>query len=209
MKKVFVDGSAGTTGLRIRERLEKRTDIELITLSEELRKDTASRKNAINSADFVFLCLPDSAAIEAAELCENDSTVIIDASTAHRTADDWTYGFPELKGQRERLIASKRIANPGCHASGFIALIAPLTDCGIIKSDSRLSCFSITGYSGGGKKIFPLRVSTGFRRTTSIFPKWQRSADLKSLPYSPPSLRHFIRAWRFACLFRLPNWAYS
>ena len=153
MKKIFLDGSAGTTGLRIRERLEKRDDIELITLPEELRKDVPARKKAINSADFVFLCLPDSAAIEAAELCENDSTVIIDASTAHRTADGWTYGFPELKGMREKLKNSKRIANPGCHASGFIALIAPLTGCGIIKPDTQLSCFSVTGYSGGGKKM--------------------------------------------------------
>lgn len=153
MKKVFLDGSAGTTGLRIRERLEKRADVELITLPEELRKDIEARKNAINSSDFVFLCLPDSAAIEAAELCENENTVIIDASTAHRTNDGWTYGFPELKGQREKLALSKRIANPGCHASGFIALVAPLTECCIIKADTQLSCFSITGYSGGGKKM--------------------------------------------------------
>ena len=153
MKKVFLDGSAGTTGLRIRERLEKRDDVALITLPEELRKDISARKNAINSADFVFLCLPDSAAIEAAGLCENESTVIIDASTAHRTNDSWTYGFPELKGQREKLKNAKRIANPGCHASGFIALVAPLAEIGIIKADTQLSCFSVTGYSGGGKKM--------------------------------------------------------
>lgn len=153
MKKVFLDGSAGTTGLRIRQRLEKRCDIELISLPENLRKDEYVRRGAINEADFVFLCLPDSAAIDAANLCENDSTIIIDASTAHRTADGWTYGFPELMGQREKIVSSKRIANPGCHASGFIALIRPLTDSGIIKDNTLLSCFSVTGYSGGGKKM--------------------------------------------------------
>ena len=153
MKKVFVDGSAGTTGLRIRERLSKREDIELVTLPENLRKDVSARQNAINSSDFVFLCLPDSAAIDAAKLCENENTVIIDASTAHRTASGWIYGFPEIKGQKEKIVLSKRIANPGCHASGFIALIRPLTDSGIIKAAASLSCFSITGYSGGGKKM--------------------------------------------------------
>lgn len=153
MKKVFLDGSAGTTGLRIADRLKNRDDIELITLSEELRKDTSARKDAINRSDFVFLCLPDSAAKEAVSLAENKNTVIIDTSTAHRTDEGFVYGFPELKVQRGKILASKRIANPGCHASGFIALIAPLTDCGIIKKDALLSCFSVTGYSGGGKKM--------------------------------------------------------
>jgi len=153
MKKVFLDGSAGTTGLRIRERLEKRSDIELIILPENLRKDEYARRGAINEADFVFLCLPDSAALDAVKLCENDSTVIIDASTAHRTSDGWVYGFAELSGQRKKIISSKRIANPGCHASGFIALIRPLTEKGIISGTDLLSCFSLTGYSGGGKKM--------------------------------------------------------
>ena len=152
-KKVFLDGSAGTTGLRIADRLKKRCDIELIFLSDDLRKDLSARKDAINSSDFVFLCLPDDAAREAVTLVENENTVIIDTSTAHRTSEAFTYGFPELKGQREKIAASKRIANPGCHASGFIALVAPLTECGIIKKDTLLSCFSITGYSGGGKKM--------------------------------------------------------
>lgn len=153
MPKVFIDGKAGTTGLRIYERLEARKDIELITLSEELRKDAAARKQALNSADVVFLCLPDAAAIEAAAMVENSNTVIIDTSTAHRTNDDWCYGFPELCGQKQKIAASKRIANPGCHATGFISLIAPLTQCGIVKSTAKLSCFSLTGYSGGGKKM--------------------------------------------------------
>lgn len=153
MAKVFIDGSAGTTGLRIYERLGQRSDIELITLSDELRKDTQARKEALNSADIAFLCLPDAAAIEAVSLIENDRTAVIDTSTAHRTADGWTYGFPELTGQREKIKNSRRIANPGCHASGFISLVAPLTQAGIIAADAKLSCFSLTGYSGGGKKM--------------------------------------------------------
>ena len=153
MTKVFIDGSAGTTGLRIYNRLEERKDIELIHLSEEMRKDAGARKEAINSSDISFLCLPDLAAIEAVSMVENGDTVIIDTSTAHRTSDGWTYGFPELTGQRQRIEKSKRIANPGCHASGFISLIAPLTENGIIDKNTKLTCFSITGYSGGGKKM--------------------------------------------------------
>ena len=122
-KKIFIDGSAGTTGLRIRERLASRTDLELVVLPDELRKDTAARRDALNAADVAFLCLPDAAAIEAVSLVENPDTVVIDTSTAHRTADGWEYGFPELAGRRGRIAAAKRIANPGCHASGFIALV--------------------------------------------------------------------------------------
>lgn len=154
MTKIFIDGSAGTTGLRIYERFESRKDIELIRLSEELRKDTSARKTAINSADIAFLCLPDAAAIEAVSLVENGNTVIIDTSTAHRTNMGWAYGFPELSEERERKIAaSKRIAVPGCHASGFISLVFPLVEAGILNKDALLTCFSVTGYSGGGKKM--------------------------------------------------------
>lgn len=154
MTKIFIDGSAGTTGLRIYERLESRNDIELIRLSEELRKDINARKSALNSADIAFLCLPDAAAIEAVSLAENGNTVIIDTSTAHRTNPDWTYGFPELSAEREQKIAvSKRIAVPGCHASGFISLVFPLVESGILTADALLTCFSVTGYSGGGKKM--------------------------------------------------------
>lgn len=154
MTKIFIDGSAGTTGLRIYERLESRNDIELIRLSEELRKDTNARKAALNQADIAFLCLPDSAAIEAVSLAENGNTVIIDTSTAHRTNPDWAYGFPELSAEREQKIAvSKRIAVPGCHASGFISLVFPLVEAGILTEDALLTCFSVTGYSGGGKKM--------------------------------------------------------
>lgn len=154
MTKVFIDGSAGTTGLRIAERLEIRTDIELIRLSEENRKDISARKEAINGADIVFLCLPDVASIESVSLCDNPNTVIIDTSTAHRTNCDWAYGFPELSADLYNKIKnSKRIANPGCHASGFIALIYPLIEKGILDENALLSCVSLTGYSGGGKKM--------------------------------------------------------
>ena len=153
MTKVFVDGRAGTTGLRIMERLIGRKDIELIMLDEEHRKDNDCRKEAINSADIVFLCLPDAASKEAVSMLDNDNTVIIDTSTAHRTNPEWTYGFPELTGQYDKIKNAHLIANPGCHASGFISLVAPLTECGIIRHDLRLSCFSLTGYSGGGKKM--------------------------------------------------------
>ena len=150
MTKVFIDGSAGTTGLRINDRLSGRNDIELLSIPDELRKDIKTKTEIINSADIVFLCLPDAAAIESVGLVKNNNTVIIDTSTAHRTLDGWTYGFPELIGT-EKIKTSKRIANPGCHASGFVALIKPLIDNGLIKTSTLLSCFSLTGYSGGGK----------------------------------------------------------
>ncbi len=153
MTKVFIDGSAGTTGLRIRERLSARPDLELIVLSEERRKDPAARAESLNAAKVSFLCLPDDAAREAVSLVTSPDAVIIDTSTAHRTAEGWVYGFPELKGQREKIVSSRRIANPGCHASGFVALVAPLVQAGLLSSGARLSCFSLTGYSGGGKKM--------------------------------------------------------
>lgn len=153
MTNIFIDGSAGTTGLRIYERLGSRKDIQLITLPEPLRKDVAARKDALNRADVAFLCLPDSAAMESAALVENPNTVIIDTSTAHRVNPDWVYGFPELYGQREKIASAKRIANPGCHASGFISLVQPLVQAGLVDSKAALTCFSLTGYSGGGKKM--------------------------------------------------------
>lgn len=153
MKKVFIDGSAGTTGLRIYERLQAREDIELLTIPEEARKDPAVKRDCLNAADAAFLCLPDDAAKEAVALVTSPDTVVIDTSTAHRTNDAFVYGFPELTGQRERIRTAKRIANPGCHATGFIALVRPLTEAGLLSKDARLSCFSLTGYSGGGKKM--------------------------------------------------------
>ena len=153
-KKIFIDGKAGTTGLRIYERLEQFEGIELITLSEEKRKDPVARKEALNSADVAFLCLPDDAARESVSLIENDNTVVIDTSTAHRTLDAWAYGFPELSpSHREKIASSKRIAVPGCHASGFISLVYPLVEAGALDGSENLSCFSLTGYSGGGKKM--------------------------------------------------------
>ena len=153
MKKVFIDGSAGTTGLRIRERLENRRDLEFIVIAEELRKNVEARRVALNEADVAFLCLPDAAALDAVALVENPSTVIIDTSTAHRVSNGWEYGFPELEGRRARIASSKRIANPGCHASGFIALVEPLVRAGLVARNEKLCAFSLTGYSGGGKKM--------------------------------------------------------
>ena len=151
MTKVFVDGSSGTTGLKILDRLSLRSDVELIKLDEALRKDNDAKKDAMNMADVVFLCLPDQAAIESASLA-NDNVVVIDTSTAHRTNPTWVYGFPEIQDIKI-FDNAKRIANPGCHASGFISLVQPLTHAGLIKSDVALTCFSLTGYSGGGKKM--------------------------------------------------------
>ena len=154
MYKVFIDGKAGTTGLRIYDRLSQREDIQLITLSEDERKSPDARKRAINSSDITFLCLPDDAARESVSFVENPDVRILDTSTAHRTAADWSYGFPELsKEHRENVKNGKRVAVPGCHASGFIALVYPLVKEGIISPDYPLSSFSVTGYSGGGKKM--------------------------------------------------------
>ena len=154
MYSVFIDGKEGTTGLQIYERLGKRRDVRLITLSEEMRKDLSARKKCINEADIVFLCLPDVAAIEAVSLVENDRVKIIDASTAHRTSPDWVYGFPELsEAHREKIRNSRRVAVPGCHASGFVSLVYPLIAGGVVPADYPFVCHSVTGYSGGGKKM--------------------------------------------------------
>lgn len=162
MTKVFIDGREGTTGLRIYERLSVRDDIELIILPEEDRKDPAKRKEAITKSDVTFLCLPDSAAIEAAEMAEGTDTIIIDASTAHRTSEGWAYGFPELSEDHMKAIReSSRIAVPGCHAGGFIALVYPLVKCGVLPKDAYISAFSVTGYSGGGKKMIAEYESEG------------------------------------------------
>ena len=153
MTRVFIDGKAGTTGLRLSERLAGRKEITLLSLPEEKRKDPAARAEMLNSADIAFLCLPDSAAVEAVSLIENEHVAVIDTSTAHRVNPAWCYGMPELPGQRDRIRASRRVANPGCHASGFIALTAPLRAAGLLSPQAMLSCFSLTGYSGGGKKM--------------------------------------------------------
>ena len=154
MKKIFIDGGAGTTGLRIVERLSGRKDIELIVLPDSERKDINRRRQCINESDVTFLCLPDDAAREAVTLVENENTVIIDASTAHRTLPEWAYAFPELsEAHLEKIKTSKRIAVPGCHAGGFIALVYPLVEAGALSPDEKLCCVSLTGYSGGGKSM--------------------------------------------------------
>ena len=152
--KVYIDGKDGTTGLQIYDRLSARADIDLLLIDETKRKDRLERKKLMDAADIVFLCLPDAAAIEAVELVENPKTRIIDASTAHRTSPDWDYGFPELSGAHRAAIQnSKRVANPGCHATGFISVVYPLVAMGLLPRDACLSAFSLTGYSGGGKKM--------------------------------------------------------
>ena len=152
--KIYIDGKDGTTGLQIYDRLAARSDIDLLLIDEDKRKDPAERKKLMAAADIVFLCLPDAAAVEAVALAEGTNARIIDASTAHRTAPGWVYGFPELKkGQREAIAKAKYVANPGCHATGFIAIAAPLVQAGVLPADTDLCCFSLTGYSGGGKKM--------------------------------------------------------
>ncbi len=153
-KKIFIDGKAGTTGLRIEERLSGRDDVEIISLPDELRKDPDAKRKIINEADIVFLCLPDAAAVESVSMIENENTVVIDASTAHRTNPEWAYGLPELDAEfLKKIEGSKRIAVPGCHASGFIALVYPLVKAGILPRSTLLTVHSITGYSGGGKTM--------------------------------------------------------
>ena len=152
--KIFIDGQEGTTGLQIHERLGSRTDIELLQIDPRLRKDKEERKRLLNAADLVFLCLPDDAARESVSLIDNPHTRVIDASTAHRTAPGWVYGFPELSPQhREAVQSAVRLANPGCHATGFISSVYPLVKKGLIPNHTPLTCFSLTGYSGGGKKM--------------------------------------------------------
>lgn len=200
MTKIFIDGGAGTTGLRLKERLKKRDDITLLTLSEEHRKDPTYRKEMINNSDITFFCLPDKAAIEALGLVENPNTVIIDTSTAHRVDERFTYGMAELKNQREKIKNSKRITNPGCHASGFIALVAPLTYYNVLDKDTTLSCFSLTGYSGGGKKMIADYESEercslldaprvyGLSQTHKHLPEMVKYCDLTNAPVFLPTV---------------------
>ena len=152
--KIYIDGKEGTTGLQIYERLGGREDIQLLLIDEDKRKDPVERARLMNEADVVFLCLPDAAAKEAVTLVENPATCIIDASTAHRVAPGWVYGYPEMgQEQRAAIASSKRIANPGCHATGFISCVYPLVKAGVIPADFPLTAYSLTGYTGGGKKL--------------------------------------------------------
>lgn len=165
--KVFIDGRAGTTGLRIYERLAQRPDVTLLNLSEEERKVTARRKEALNACDIAFLCLPDAAAKEAVSLIENPAVRVLDASTAHRTNADWAYGFPELSvAHWEKVKTASRVAIPGCHASGFIALVYPLIAAGLLDREQQLQCHSLTGYTGGGKGMIAQYEADG--RTAAL-----------------------------------------
>lgn len=150
--KVYIDGREGTTGLQIYQRLAKREDIELLLIDDDKRKNLTERKRFLNAADLVFLCLPDAAAVEAVALIENENTRVIDASSAHRTTTGWTYGFPELQGQREKIKDAGRVANPGCYATGFISLVRPLVEEGILPQDYPLTVHALSGYTGGGKQ---------------------------------------------------------
>ena len=202
--KVFVDGSAGTTGLEIVTRLKTRRDLTLVTLSEQERKDPVARKDALLSSDLAILCLPDEAAVEAVSFAEGSAVKIIDASTAHRTDPTFVYGFPELDGQRERIKSARLVANPGCHASGFIALVAPLVRAGVLSKDAPLSCFSLTGYTGGGKKMIaeyegeevaalaaPRQYATG--QSHKHLPEMQAMTGLTHAPIFLPVVAAFPR----------------
>jgi N-acetyl-gamma-glutamyl-phosphate reductase len=199
--KVYIDGKEGTTGLQIYERLGGREDIELLLIDEDKRKDTEERRKFLNEADLVFLCLPDAAAEEAVGLIENPDTRVIDASTAHRTAEGWVYGFAELlPGQKQRIKYAKRVANPGCHATGFLSAAAPLVELGVLPRDYPLTCYSLTGYSGGGKKMIaeyedpdrnalldaPAPYAIGLRH--KHLPEMQRLAGLEYPPVFLPVL---------------------
>lgn len=165
--KVFIDGKEGTTGLKIFERFKDRDDLEILLIDEDKRKDVEERKRLINASDITFLCLPDVAAVEAVTLVENDHTRIIDASTAHRTNPAWDYGFPELsKMHRENIAKSKRVANPGCYASGFISLVYPLVQAGVLPEEYPLTAHAVSGYSGGGKKM--ISAIEGVDKTTEM-----------------------------------------
>ena len=150
--KIYIDGKEGTTGLQIYERLGDRDDIELLLIDEDKRKDANQRRKFLNEADLAFLCLPDEAAREAVSMIDNPNTQVIDCSTAHRTAEGWIYGFPELTGQREQIRTAKRVANPGCYATGFLSLVRPLVEKGVLPADARVTCHALSGYTGAGKK---------------------------------------------------------
>jgi len=213
--RVFVDGQEGTTGLRIHEYLARRSDVEVLRASVELRKDAGERARLLNAADVAFLCLPDAAAREAAQLVTNPKTCLIDASTAHRTATDWVYGLPELsREQRARLRASKRIANPGCHATGFILLVRPLVDAGLLSSTAPVSATSITGYSGGGKKMIAQYEAGGDPRLDSPrpyalslahkhLPEMAVHSHLEIAPVFMPVVGNFLKGLAVAVPFHL------
>lgn len=181
--KVYIDGQSGTTGLQIYDRIGAREDLELLRIDEDKRHDLQERKKYLNAADIVFLCLPDEGAREAVSLIENPEVRVIDASTAHRTAEGWVYGYPELsEAQREAISHSKRVANPGCHATGFISSVAPLVRMGILPKDYPVTCFSLTGYSGGGKKMIARYEAPGRETALSAPGIYGLSLQHKHIP---------------------------
>ncbi len=204
---VFIDGEAGTTGLQIADRLRDRSDLELISIAQEKRKDASERARLINSANVVILCLPDDAAIEAVSLVNNPDTVIIDASTAHRVANGWVYGFAEMaKGQREAIAKSKRISNPGCYPTGFIGLVRPLVEAGIIPASHPLTVNAVSGYTGGGKGMISMFEDEASEHyTTEAFrayalgqehkhpPEMQVHAGLEYLPMFAPAVGRYAQ----------------
>ncbi len=201
-KSIFIDGAAGTTGLEIADRLAGRAEFSLITLDDTLRKDAGARRQALNDADFVILCLPDDAAKEAVAMIDNARTAVIDASTAHRIDPHWAYGFPEFRtGQRDTIAASKRVSNPGCYPTGFLALVAPLVTAGLIPSDWPYTVNAVSGYSGGGKALierFEGDTDIGFRTygldlDHKHVPEMQRHAGLSLAPIFAPAV---VRAFR-------------
>lgn len=204
--RVYIDGQSGTTGLQIFERIGSRSDLELLRIDEDKRHNIDERRKFINAADVVFLCLPDDGAREAVALAENPDVCIIDASTAHRTADGWTYGFPELNaGQREAIAGSKRIANPGCHATGLISTTAPLVQAGLLPVDYPLTCYSLTGYSGGGKRMIadyealdrPARLDApgiyGLSLRHKHLPEMQKTCGLAYAPVFMPVVDDYYK----------------
>ena len=204
--KVYIDGKDGTTGLQIYDRLSVRSDIDLLLIDEEKRKDPAERKKLMDAADIVFLCLPDAAAVEAVGLIESPTTRVIDASTAHRTDHDWDYGFPELSAERRAAIQkSKRVANPGCHATGFISAVYPLVAMGLLPKDACLSAFSLTGYSGGGKKMIAQYEAAdkdaalfapcpyGMGQTHKHLPEMQKVCGLDNKPVFTPIVDDYYK----------------
>jgi len=201
-RSVFIDGAAGTTGLEIRERLSDRAEIDLVTLDDERRKDAGARREALNDADFVILCLPDDAARESVALIENDRTRVIDASTAHRTADGWTYGFPELEPSQTAAIAdAARVTNPGCYPTGFLALVRPLVRAGLIPADWALSVNAVSGYSGGGRAMIdefgggraPAWRGYAMALDHKHVPEMQRHARLEHPPIFTPAVADTYR----------------
>jgi N-acetyl-gamma-glutamyl-phosphate reductase len=207
MAKIFIDGAAGTTGLEIRERLSGRKDISLIALSDAQRKDAGARKDALNAADVVILCLPDDAAKEAVSLIDNPGTRVIDASSAHRVSDGWTYGFAELEPDGyQKIAAAKRVSNPGCWATGFLALARPLVRAGLLPAGHPVSVHGVSGYSGGGKSMIeefekkdsPIYVETVQRGYAlglghKHIPEMTRHAGLTHAPLFAPSVARFYR----------------